>query len=174
MMNRVSRKVVVDALKEFLTTDLALAIYDRIYDESEKEERGQLGMTYGEWKSRFDDDFEAVWAADTPGFGAAGYSCCGDCDDCQIVQINTGRGKKILHLWDDAFGSLSEARKPFLIRNLGCGDIREVRGSYKSLGDAISDANDRGIKRFEVFRWGGISSGGNDTWALAFRVGKEG
>jgi len=173
MTNRVSRKVVVDALKEFLPTGVALQIYDRIYDETIKEAENQIGMTFGDWKSRFDDDFDAVWAADTPGFGRAGGSCYGDCDGCRIVRITTGRKQKVLHLWDDVFGSIDSAKKPYLIRNMGSDEIRDIRGSYESLGDAIADAKEHGLKRFECFRWEGVSSTGDDMWAFAFRTGKE-
>ena len=160
----------VEALKEFLPMDVAVKIYDRIYDEDIKEEEGQLGMTFGDWKSRFDDDFEAVWAADTPGFGRAGNGCCGDCDDCRIVQIDRGRHQKTLYLWDDAFVSLAEAKKPFLIRNE---DGTEIKALYVDIGDAISGAKERGFKKFEIFRWGGVFANRTDKWVFAFRIGEE-
>jgi len=170
-MNRVSKKVVASVLKDFFTADLACEVYYKICGESEKEAKAEIGMKFGDWVRRFDDDFDVVWAADTgAGFGSAGDSPSGDCDDCRIVKIVTDGKKKVLHIWDDAIRDLKDAKKPFLIRNE---DGTEIRVSCVSLGDAISDAKDRGLKKFECFRWEGISVKGNDMWAFAFRIGKE-
>lgn len=171
MMNRVSKKVVASVLKDFFTADMAARIYHEICEASEKEAKDELGMKFGDWKRRFDDDFDVVWAADTgAGFGNAGDTPSGDIDDCRIVKIVTDGRKKVLHVWDDALRDLKDAKKPFLIKSE---DGIEVRGSYASMSDAIYDAKSRGFEKFECFRWEGVSAKGKDMWAFAFRVGKE-
>lgn len=45
-------------------------------------------MTVGEWKKQNPNTgYSKVWAEDAPTFGRKGWMACGDCDDCEIVEI---------------------------------------------------------------------------------------
>ena len=99
---RVSKVSVMEVLRKYLSEELARDIMGDIeYAECEEME-AEIGMTYGEWKERFSDEHDVVWAKDSgAGFGRKGWTVYGDCDDMQIVQIDTvgPSRKKVLHLW---------------------------------------------------------------------------
>lgn len=106
MNNRVSKPVVMEILKKYLDDQLAWKIFEDIEKADEKEAASEIGMTYGEWKERFDERLKAVvWAADThAGFGKAGDPVYGNADDLKIVMIKTDYKGKTLCLWDDVLG----------------------------------------------------------------------
>lgn len=65
-------------------------------------------MTLKEWKEQNPDaSFTTVWAADTlGGFGKKGWGAYGNCDDCDVIRVETkqlqqprGEEFKILYLW---------------------------------------------------------------------------
>jgi len=100
MENRVSKVSVREVLREYLADELVDDILMDIEKKQIAERESEAGMTYGEWKSRFDDDVSLVWADDSgAGFGRKGDPVYGNCDDMRIVKIVTGAHKKVLHLW---------------------------------------------------------------------------
>ena len=102
MTNRINKIAIMETLKKYLDDQMAWKIFDDMEAAEERDQRNQVGMKYGEWKQKFDDDFELVWAADSHGgFGKKGWSVYGNADDLTIVRIDTHtNGKKTLHLWD--------------------------------------------------------------------------
>lgn len=102
-MNRVSKVSVETALERFLTDDLRAKIMEDIEYWDRREAETEVGMLYGDWARRFDEeDFDVVWAADSgAGFGEKGWTVYGDCDNMRIVKITKSGHKKTLHLWYD-------------------------------------------------------------------------
>lgn len=102
MTNRINKTAIMETLKKYLDDQLAWKIFDDMEAAEERDQRNQVGMKYGEWKQKFDDDHELVWAADSHGgFGKKGWSVYGNADELTIVRMDTHMGgKKTLHLWD--------------------------------------------------------------------------
>ena len=102
MENRVSKVSVEEVLRKYLADALVEDIMLDIENDQIRERSDEVGMLYGEWKSRFDDDVSLVWAADSgAGFGKKGWPVYGVCDDMRIVMISKEAHKKTLHLWYD-------------------------------------------------------------------------
>jgi len=103
MRNRVSKIQVLKILRKYLTEDMSNRLYWEIVDADENDRKNMIGMTMAEWKERFDDDFEVVWAADTnAGFGKAGDSVYGYHDDCVICRTCWDGHKYTLYVWCEA------------------------------------------------------------------------
>lgn len=167
MGNRVSKVSVEEVLKRYLADALVKDLMIDIAKEQIKERSGEVGMTYGEWKSRFDDDFSIVWAADSlGGFGKAGWTVYGNADDLRIVKIVSNGGKKVLHLWDDSWGDWRKAKTRYKVV---CGDNTEYSGSYDldTFADLGELAYNEGHRDYKVYRYDGTSTDGKDIWVLA-------
>lgn len=110
MANRVSWKVVEEILSRNLTSSTYWGILGELREADDEERAAEIGMTYGEWKKRFDDHLEGVvWAADTnAGFGHKGDPVYGNADDLKIVKIVTTARGKTLYLWEDILGDWRE------------------------------------------------------------------
>lgn len=169
MENRVSKVSVREVVGKYLSDELLSRVMADIERAASLERAGQIGMTYGEWKERFDDNHSPRWAANTQGFGKAGAAVGGDCDDCRIVSIVSDGETKVLLLWDDLMGVYDEAEKPYLIKPTD-GMLRII-GDYRSLKDCAVDANEKfGLRAYDIFRWSGCRKNGEPLWALARKV----
>lgn len=166
-MNRVSKVVVREALSRYLDNALIHRIMEDIEKESLLESKHECGMLYGEWKSRFEDSHEIVWAADSlGGFGRAGWSVCGDADNLRIVSIQTDRGNKVLLLWDDSWGDWRRAPTNYKVISR---DRREIlTGVFVDWHQAAVEAFGKGERDFDVFKWCGKDHSG-DLYELAGR-----
>lgn len=102
MTNRINKTAIMETLKKYLDDELAEKIFYDMEEADLRDEKNQVGMKYGEWKEKFDDERELVWAADSHGgFGKKGWPVYGNADDLTIVRMDTNmHGKKTLHLWD--------------------------------------------------------------------------
>ena len=107
---RVSKPAVEAVLEKYLDHALARKIFCDIVDSDEEDHRNMIGMTYVEWKERFDDDRQLVWADDTPGFGKAGGSVYGNADNCIICCTRKDMHGYTLCLWEEVWAS----DKPFI------------------------------------------------------------
>ena len=102
MNNRVSKLTVMEALRKYMADDLAEYIFREVERLDEAEESAVIGMTFGEWRTRFDENCAVVWADDTKvGFGKKGDPVCGNIDDCVICSIVRSQGKLTLEVWCD-------------------------------------------------------------------------
>lgn len=97
---RVSKVAVLEQLKKYLADELADDIFADIVKADENDHRNMIGMTYGEWADRFDDDRQLVWADDThAGFGRRGDSVYGDNRDCVICMTEYDGRRYKLWVW---------------------------------------------------------------------------
>ena len=60
MTNRINKTAIMETLKKYLDDQLAWKIFDDMEAAEERDQRNQVGMKYGEWKQKFDDDRELV------------------------------------------------------------------------------------------------------------------
>ena len=108
MSNRVSRIQVRETLDKYLAKELADAMYLEICKADDYDRHHMIGMTCAEWKERFEDDFEVVWADDTnAGFGKRGDSVYGTIDDCVICRTDYDGRRYKLWVWCEALHSSS-------------------------------------------------------------------
>ena len=85
-----------------------MKIFWEACDIDERDARDMVGMTYGEWAERFDDDREVVWADDTnAGFGRRGDSVYGNLDDCVICRVDYDGRRYKLWVWCEPLKSES-------------------------------------------------------------------
>jgi len=97
---RVSKVAVREQLEKYLDSKLAAKIFWEIVDADEADHKNMIGMTYGEWSERFDDDREVVWADDTnAGFGKRGDSVYGNLDNCIICMTQYDGHRYKLWVW---------------------------------------------------------------------------
>lgn len=175
MANRVSMVSVEETLKRYLADALVRDIMNDIANDALIEKGSEVGMTYGEWKTRFDDDFSIVWAADSlGGFGKAGWTVYGNADDLRIVKIVSNGSKKVLHLWDDSWGDWRKAKTRYKVVSGGY-DYDTGRFEYERSGsydlDTFADLGDiaynDGYRDYKIYRYDGTSTDGKDIWVLA-------
>lgn len=97
---RISKPVIREILDRYLDKTLAGKIFWEMVEQDAEDQKNMVGMTYGEWKERFDDDRQLVWADDTKaGFGKAGDPVYGDADDCVICRTMYDGKRYKLYLW---------------------------------------------------------------------------
>ena len=110
--NRVSKIQVKEILGKYLENDLVNKIYWEIVGADENDMKNVIGMTVSEWRARFDDDFELVWADDTnAGFGKRGDSVYGNSDDCVICRSDYDGKRYKFWVWCEPLTS----ETPFVI-----------------------------------------------------------
>lgn len=105
---RASRVVIRSVLDKYLDEKLAARIFWDICNQDDADRRNMIGMTWGEYKERFDDDEDVslVWADDTKaGFGRQGDSVYGNSDDCVICRVVRGSHYTKLYVWTDPLTS---------------------------------------------------------------------
>ena len=106
MANRVSKAQLMNVLHEYLEDGLANNIYYAICDADDYDRKHMIGMTVGEWKKRFDDDYELVWADDTnAGFGKQGDTVYGNSDYCVICRTDYDGKRFRLWVWRESLHS---------------------------------------------------------------------
>lgn len=118
---RVSRKAVMDVLKDKLSLALAYDIYVEICKIDDNDADSIIGMTVYEFRERFDNDYRLVWYEDTgAGFGKAGDSVYGNSDDLVIIMTSEQGGvtnvpRLTLHVWSPALHSDNKAIKSVMM-----------------------------------------------------------
>ena len=128
MNNRVSKMTIIAALRKYLASDLADYIFREIERLDEVEENNVIGMTFGEWKERFDENCNIVWADDTKvGFGKKGDQVYGNADDCVICCLIRSMGKLTLEVWCEGLTS----DKAFIQTAMNC---------YKKRREKVAEA----------------------------------
>ena len=97
---RVSKVQVQKVLEKYFDDAMVMRVLGEICYADECDHRNMIGMTYGQWKERFDYDHDILWADDTnAGFGNAGDPVYGDCDDCVICRTEYDGKRYKLFVW---------------------------------------------------------------------------